>query len=491
MFSFSINIKTLQGRELIAPFSMSLTSGDRVAIIGEEGCGKSLLLKIISGIKFKELIIEYQESQHHVTAFVEQEIPENKRNLTLLEFVIEEDWDRYANFAIHFKSFFPEWQEEAWDRPLHTFSGGEQVKIQILRMLVLEADLILMDEPTNNLDLESIYWLESWILSCDKMILFVSHDHDFIHNTANKIIHLEHTMRKTKAQSTVWDQNLESYLVHRGQAINNHNRKVASETRQQKIKDEKWQRQYNKVSHQLQHVNRQDPGLQEKMKILKSTRDRYDRNEQEHAIDDTKRINLFFDNQPIKKKIISLEVPENRIEEKILGTNYKLTIHPQEKVVLVGSNGIGKTTLLKEFVEQLQEKLTVSYMGQDYQEQINYNQSALEFCEATSENEKEIATHLASLKLSYDEMHQPMHTLSGGQKAHVLLLKLVLDNPDIIILDEPTRNLSVLSQEIIFDMLRNYRGSILAISHDRQFINHVFDTIYEVTNVGLNQVYDV
>lgn len=490
MFTFSVAINTQQGRELIAPFSMSVNQNDKIAIIGEEGSGKSLLLKTLSRSSLTDLVVDFQIS-HDVSFYrLQQDIAVEEESLTLLEYVINNNWEQYGLFAQHQPIILPELEDEDFDRKLHSFSGGERVKIQILKMILSEADVYLLDEPTNNLDLESLLWLESWVDSCEQPVIFVSHDLEFIRNLANKVVHFEHIHRKSRSQVTVWNGTYDEYMNHRENSANNTNQKIDTQKREQDIKDQKWQRQYQQVSHQLQHVARQDPGLQKKMKALKATRKRYDREEVNSKVEEERSIQLSFEDFSGVLRHYNLEVPRNEIDGKHLGSNYLLHIRPGEKIALTGNNGVGKTTLLKQFKTQLEKTANVGYMGQAYLDQLNLDLTPLETCQINSEVEhiKKVTNHLTSLNLTYDEIHTPLKYLSGGQRTKVLLLKLVLNQSDILVLDEPSRNLSYRSRLEMMSLLKEYRGSILCITHDRALIEEVMETSYQVSENGLLEI---
>ena len=179
-----------------------------------------------------------------------------------------------------------------------------------------------------------------------------------------------------------------------------------------------------------------------------------------------------------------LEVPDRKLAE-----NLRLRIRGPEKICIIGKNGRGKTTLLKKIRARLEERgtLTVGYMPQNYLEALDEKSTPVDFLapEGDREQRERVSTYLGSLKFTREEMFHPIGELSGGQKAKLLLLRLSLQLPDVMLLDEPTRNFSPLSNPVIRQMLREYPGAIISVSHDRKYMEEVCDRLYELTEEGL------
>ena len=195
---------------------------------------------------------------------------------------------------------------------------------------------------------------------------------------------------------------------------------------------------------------------------------------------------------PAGKTVIEYQLEELRApgeEGRVLAKNIFLRVRGSEKICIVGANGAGKTTLLKKIAEELLERtdLHAEYMPQNYEEQLNLSQTPVEFLDETGKKEmrRKIRTYLGSLKYTADEMEHPMQELSGGQRAKVLLLKMSLSGANVLILDEPTRNFSPLSGGVLRNMLREFPGAIISISHDRKYIAEVCKKVYELTEDGL------
>ncbi|WP_331835811.1 ATP-binding cassette domain-containing protein [Erysipelothrix piscisicarius] len=176
-------------------------------------------------------------------------------------------------------------------------------------------------------------------------------------------------------------------------------------------------------------------------------------------------------------------------EGRILACDLDLVVYSRDRIAIVGSNGVGKTTLLHEIIKEIDAE-DVGVMHQSYDLNLDYDLSPIENCvlEGSRDERGLITNHLGSLKFTEDEMNTPMERLSGGQKAKVSLLKLVLKNPKIIILDEPTRNLSPLSVGVIYHLLNNYQGAIISVTHDRALIQEVMDDVYSFDASGLKKI---
>ncbi|WP_231506474.1 ATP-binding cassette domain-containing protein [Paenibacillus sp. UNC451MF] len=192
------------------------------------------------------------------------------------------------------------------------------------------------------------------------------------------------------------------------------------------------------------------------------------------------------------KKILDFSLEVLQIADKKLSQNIHLSITGPEKVAIIGENGIGKTALLKKVKDELiqHSSLKIGYMPQNYEDLLDISKTPIEFLE-TSGNKEAITkafTHLGSMKFTSDELHHSIDHPSGGQKAKLLLLKMILDQCEILILDEPTRNFSPLTTPVLCSSLTAYGGTIISISHDRRYLNEVATTIYELTPEGLTKI---
>ena len=497
-------------RIIIEKFSLSVNPGDKIVIIGEEGNGKSTLLKWIYN---EELIDEYTEfsGERLVTneklAYLPQELADADKNKSIYEYMTEEHtfWDKtpkelnsITNSLMLPKEFYFR------DQKMGTLSGGERVKVQLSRILLSNPSVLLLDEPSNDIDVYTLAWLERFILGYPNPIIYISHDETLIEKTANRIVHLERIRRKTRSRYTVANMPYKEYIRDREARMNNQRKMALEDRREKKIRDEKLQKLMNKVEHNLRSVSRQEPHtgktLKKKMNAVKSMEKRYDKEtdnmtefpEEEDAI-----FMKFDDSVNIAngKKIIDLELDElyslenDNCEKRVLVRNIKLMIRGKEKICIIGKNGIGKSTLMKYILDELKDRIDikVEYMSQKYEEQLDMEQTPVEYLTVGGDKDEvtKIRTYLGSLKYTIEEMDRPIKYLSGGQKAKIFLMKLCLSKANVLLLDEPTRNFSPLSNPIIRRLLKEYKGSIVSISHDRKYIDEVCDTVYEMSKEGL------
>ncbi len=497
-------------RCIIENFSFCLNPNEKVAIIGEEGNGKSTLLKWIYNT---ELIKSYAEAvgQRIISGeklgYLPQELPEEDKNYSVYEYFCnceaffdlspKELGQLAAQLNLSSDFFYG-------DQLLSSLSGGEKVKTQLAKLLIDQPSILLLDEPSNDLDLETLRWLETFIKDCPQAVLFISHDELLIENCANVIVHLEQLRRKTQSRWTVYRSSYGDYINQRQANFANQEREALNDRRQEKIREEKFQRIYQQVEHAQATVSRQSPSegrlLKKKMHAVKAMEKRFEREKENsrQLPEEEEAIFLRFGEDiriPSGKIMVDyhlqeLRSPKNDFEEsRVLAQNIDLFIKGQQKVCIIGQNGCGKTTLLRKIADELLQRTDIkaAYMPQNYEELLEMDKNPVEFLADSSQKAAltKARTFLGAMKYTPEEMSHPMRELSGGQKAKALLLKMSLSGADVLILDEPTRNFSPLSAPVIRSVLKSYGGVILSISHDRKYISEVCDRVFRLTKDGL------
>lgn len=493
-----LNIK-VNDRYLIKDLSLTLNQGDKLAIIGEEGNGKSTLLKSILSI------CEYAEITGNIIlkgnriGHLEQSISEENLNKKVYNFLFKDDSDYYNKLNKLYKYLdLIKLNDDVLEQTINTLSGGEKVKIRILKLLLDEYDILFLDEPTNDLDIETLEWLEHFINNTNKPVVYVSHDETLLSNTANIILHLEQIMRKTDCRHTLLKISYDDYVNLRLRKINKQTQIAKLEKREFNKQQEKLKKVMQKVEYQQNTITRKDPHgaavLKKKMHSLKSQEKKLYDTELTKLPDVEESINFFFEDIqiPKTKNIIELNIPELKIKEKVLCKNIKLNIIGNTHLCIIGRNGIGKSTLIKLIYEKIKDRedIKVGYMPQTYEDILNDYEYVLEFI-LPNNNKEEITKarmYLGNMKFTSEEMKGKIKDLSNGTKAKLFLIKLVLDKCNVLILDEPTRNVSPLSNPVIRKVLREYKGTIISISHDRKYINEVIDSLYTLTLDGLEKV---
>lgn len=529
---------------ILTDFHFVLNPGDKAVIIGEEGNGKSTLLKWIFDPALAETYVEASGERICVgerIGYLPQELPPEACLKSLYEFFCEEEafleqtpkelGILAANLHLPMDFFYGE-------QRMGTLSGGEKVKAQMARILMAEPTVLLLDEPSNDIDIETLEWLEELIGNTKQAVLYISHDETLIERTANVVLHMEQLRRKTVSRYTVARMPYRQYMEQRDAGLQKQEQEALNEKRQERIRQEKFRRIQQKVEHEQNAVSRQDPHsgylLKKKMKAVTSMGKRFAREAQnmtrmpetEEAIflkfgedihipagktvldfrieqlwtqgnrtqENRTQENRMQENQTQGNRAQENRTRENEMEEKeseprLLSQKLCLRVWGSEKVCIIGRNGAGKTTLLRQIAAQLLERkdLRAAYMPQNYEDLLEMEQTPVEYLAEAGDKEEvtRIRTYLGSMKYTAEEMSHPIRELSGGQKAKVLLLKMSLSGAEVLILDEPTRNFSPLSNPIIREVLSAFGGAIISISHDRKYIRQVCDTVYRLTPQGL------
>ena len=516
-------------RTLIKDFSFVLNKKDKVGIIGEEGNGKSSLLKVIynpeEASKYLEITGNISIKDEKI-GYLPQMIDKEKLNLSINELLNKEidysllDYKKYYQYVDTFH--LDEEKLFSNEIKVRSLSGGERIKLFLLIELMKEPTILLLDEPSNDLDLSSLNLLEELIKNIDIPVMFISHDESLLSKCANRIIHIESLKSKSEPRVTVKSLNYDDYFTSREDFLNKNIQEYKKDKETFEKKMDKFNKVYQSVNYALNTVSRSQPGvaknLKDKMHAVKSMEKRYAKEKknltQKYEVEDE--INLKFDNLnslDIKgnssnskinylidpsKIVLDLNIEELKINNEItlIDKPISLYIKGSKKIAIIGENGAGKSTLIKLIYEELASKssFNVGYMSQNYEDELLNYMSPLDYLAkeigaSTKEELTKIQTYLGSLKFTYEEMNRSISSLSGGQKAKIFFTKLILKKVNVMLLDEPTRNISPLSNKSFIKSIKQYKGVIIAVSHDRNFIYQVFDEIYELSSEkGLQQI---
>ncbi len=485
-------------RCLIKSLSFTLNKEDKMAIIGEEGNGKSTLLKVLMQ-DFSYATVSGTINTHgYKIGYLKQGLTcdELKKSAFEYLFTTEENYFNKINeFYQNLKLF--DLSDSILEQKMHTLSGGEKVKISLLKLLLEQNDLIFLDEPTNDLDIETLEWLETFIKKSKMPILFVSHDEVLLENTANKILHIEQLKRKQECFVTVSKTNYSDYIQRRMENIEKQNKIAHKEMHEYKEKEKKLARVLAKVEFDQRNVSSGDPHtarlLKKKMHSLKAQEKRLQKEEITEERQTEEAIFLEFPpvKLPTKKIILDFSLPELKNESRVLARFVELRVVGNEHIGIIGKNGVGKTTLLKCIYQSLRKRpdLKVGYMPQDYEEVFLVFSSLLEFLTESKDQEKNTLArkYLGNMNFTSEEMLADFSKISNGMKAKLFFLKFILQECNVLLLDEPTRNLSPLSTPIIRQVLKNYTGVIISVSHDRKYLEEVTPVLYRLTVHGLEK----
>lgn len=486
---------TIENRYLIKSLSFNLHKKDKLAIIGEEGNGKSTLLKSMLGLCDYAKITGTIDFKGNTVGYLEQSLSSENLNKTVYNFLFKDDFDYYNKINELYKYFETlKINETILEEIMKTLSGGEKVKVGILKLLLGQYDILFLDEPTNDLDIETLEWLEIFINNFNNPVVYVSHDETLLSHTANMILHIEQIKKKTECKHTIKRVGYETYIQERLKAIARQTEISKYEKRKHEKEQEKLRHVMQKVDHAQNTISRKDPHgaqvLKKKMHSLKSQEKKLNNTELTEMPDYEESINFFFEDTyiPKNKIIIKLDIPELKVHSKILSRNIKLDIVGNVHLCIIGRNGVGKTTLIKYIYDELRDRtdIKVGYMPQVYEDILKNYDTVLDF--VVSQNKEDIEKarmYLGNMNFTRTEMTSKIKNLSNGTKAKLFLIKLVLDKCNVLILDEPTRNVSPLSNPVIRQVLRNFNGTIISISHDRKYIAEVIDEVYVLTAEGL------
>ena len=516
-------------RTLIKDFSFVLNKKDKVGIIGEEGNGKSSLLKVIynpeEASKYLEITGNISIKDEKI-GYLPQMIDKEKLNLSISELLNKEidysllDYKKYYRYIDMFH--LDEDKLLSNEIKVKSLSGGERIKLFLLIELMKEPTTLLLDEPSNDLDLSSLNLLEELIKNIDMPVMFISHDESLLSKCANKIIHIESLKSKSEPRVTFKSLNYDDYFTSREDFLDKNIQEYKKDKENFEKKMDKFNKVYQSVNYALNTVSRSQPGvaknLKDKMHSVKSMEKRYAKEKetltQKYEVEEG--INLKFDNLNIldvkgnssnsktnclidsSKVVLDLNIEQLKINNEItlVDKPISLYIKGSKKIAIIGENGVGKSTLLKLIYKELVSKssFNVGYMSQNYEDELLNYMSPLDYLAkevgaSTKEELTKIQTYLGSLKFTYEEMNRSIFSLSGGQKAKIFFTKLILKKVNVMLLDEPTRNISPLSNKSFIKSIKQYKGVIIAVSHDRNFIYQVFDEIYELSSeTGLQQI---
>lgn len=501
--------------EVIKDASFVVEDREKVAVVGINGAGKSTLLKIImkelnadSGqvtiAKDKTIgyLSQHQDFDVDNTIFnavletkqdvieLEQELRRIERQMSLcegeeLEALMQAYTDKNHEFELKNGYAYRSevtgilkglgFVEDDFDKNIRKLSGGQKTRVSLCKLLVSSPDIIMLDEPTNHLDMKSIEWLETFLLNYKGAVILVSHDRYFIDKIVTKIIDMEAGFAKTYIGN--YTQFYEKKEMLREAQIKQYL------NQQQEIKHQE------EVIAKLKSFNRE--------KSIKRAESR------EKALEKIERVELPVNinnemrlslepNIESGKDVLQVTGLSKAFGEHKLFDNLNFEIKKGEKVAIIGDNGTGKTTILKiinNIISADAGEVRLGsrvYPGYYDQEQLNLNMDNTIFDEISDAypglNQTQIRSTMAAFLFTNDDVFKKISDLSGGEKGRVALAKLMLSECNFLLLDEPTNHLDIDSKEILENVLKSYKGTVLFVSHDRYFINETSTRILDLTN---------
>ena len=456
--------KSFGGRELFDDVTLNIMSGDRIAITGPNGAGKSTLIKIILG---------KEEPDGGSVSFIRGTrvgyLPQESEpagNETVLEIAVPQEHEHDGAFVAKAKQILASlgFKQTDHDRPAREMSGGWIMRAHLARLLTEEPDLLMLDEPTNHLDLETLIWFQDYLKYYPGAILMISHDREFLNNLCTHIAELRSSriMRYTG--------NYDSYLEQR--AAMEATLIATAQAQQRKID------QLQTFADRFRAKNSKASQAQSKLKQIERIKE-----EMVEVPDGPEAAMGFRFPQPQRsgQRVITLEKIKFGYGENLIYDGIDFEVERDQRIVLVGPNGAGKSTLLKLLAQVLtpqggEHKLghnaKLGYFAQHRAAMLNPKQTVFETALDTPQRitEQAIRTVLGSFLFRGDDIYKPVSVLSGGEKSRLALVKLLLDPPNLLLMDEPTTHLDLASVDALIEALKQYQGTLVFISHDVHFI---------------------
>ncbi len=500
------------GTDLFSGITFKLNKGDRIGLIGKNGAGKSTLLKVLSkdietsggtmafdkdikmgflrqDIDFVEgrTILEEAYQAFEEIKAIELELDAINEQLatrtdyesegyTQLIHDLTDKTERYEllggyNYQGDTEKILQGlgFQREDFDKLTDTFSGGWRMRIELAKLLLQNNDILLLDEPTNHLDIESIIWLEQFLKNYAGAIVLVSHDKMFLDNVTNRTIEI------SLGQIYDYKKPYSEFLLLRGE-----------------IKEKQLQAQKNqeKEIKQKQHLINKFKAKASKASMAQSLMKQLDKVELiEVDQDDNQAMNVRFNiSKEPGKIIVEAENLSKSYGDKHVLEGVDLLIERNSKIAFVGQNGQGKSTLAKMMVGEipfeghlkLGHNVEVGYFAQNQSEHLPPEKTVLEIMEdaATDTNRMRVRDMLGSFLFGGDAVDKKAKVLSGGERNRLALCKLLLSPFNVLIMDEPTNHLDIASKTVLKEALNNFNGTLIVVSHDREFLQGLTTTVY-------------
>ena len=514
-------------KNILDGFSLELKTGERVALIGRNGSGKSTILKIIakqesvdsgtinirSGAKIGILnqIYENEKEDISVEKFLYKSFEEilkvekklnnletqmsTEVNADKLEKIINEYGRMQERFSLmggyeiqeRFNKICSRFyiNKELLKQSYNLLSGGEKTRVNLAKLLLTQPEILLLDEPTNHLDIHSLEFLEELILKYKGTVLIVSHDRYFLDKVINKTVLLEN------GKENIYYGNY-SYFLKEDE------RRTLAQFENYKNQ----QKQIEKMKESILTLRKFGDlaGNEMFFKRAKNIEKRLEKMEIIDRVDlNKKSLDLKFN---IKKRsgndVLKLENVEKKFDQKVIFKDANLTLNYGEKAALIGKNGSGKSTLIKMILGQdtnfqgelkLGTSIKIGYISQNIIFEDNEKTVLDYYLEGNNLSETEARSKLAKYGFRQENAFKRIGKLSGGEKVRIILMKLIQKDINFLILDEPTNHIDIDTREILEEALKEYKGTVLFVSHDRFFINAIANRVLNIENYKIKSYY--
>lgn len=511
--------KGFSGETLFKNISFSIDEKDKIGVIGINGAGKTTLIKMILeeeendvdpstnqrgtiskkgnlkiGYLSQNINLNYENTVFDELMLVFGSVLEDYKKIQELSFrinlepdnfdkiteelaVVTTRYEQEEGYAIEYKvkqilnglSV----QEDLWKQKIGDLSGGQKSRVALGKILLEEPELLILDEPTNHLDLVAIEWLEKFLKDYNKAVMVVSHDRYFLDNVVGRIFEIEgHTLKTYKGNFTEYTIQKEVYLSGAMKA---------------------FEKEQEKIKQMEEYIRRYKAGI--KSKQARGRESLLNRMEKmENPVVNVRKMKLKFDiERPSVDRVLKIQNLSKSYDGKKIFQNLNLEIFRGERVGIIGKNGVGKSTLLKIIngtenpdsgVVTIGEKVTIGYYDQNHKGLDEKASILNEFMFNYPMSEEDVRRLAGGFLFPEEDVFKIIGSLSGGEKARVTLMKLILKKANFLVLDEPTNHLDIYSREVLEEALEDYQGTILIVSHDRYFLEGIVNTIYEITENG-------
>ena len=477
-----MNILTVQqatkgygDRILFENITLGLNKGDKVGIIGINGTGKSTLLKIIAGI-------EEADSGNVVMAknTTISYLPQNPifpKGETILRYVMDGNFEKEGEAkSILMKLGLPDYEGKT-----DYLSGGQKKRAALARILVNSADVLVLDEPTNHIDNEMAKWLEDYLNQFKGILVMVTHDRYFLDRVTNKIVEIDDKTLYT------YETNYSGFLELKEQR---ENMEIASERKRRSI-----------LRTELEWAKR---GVRGRGTKQQARLDRLEELKNQSGPEEETKVVMSSITSRMGKKTIELKNISQSYEGRTFIKDFSYLVLKNERIGIIGPNGCGKTTLLQILNGRIQpeegsveigDTINIGYFTQE-SEGMNPNQRVIDYVKETAEYiavpEGKISASkmLERFLFTPDMQYAPIGKLSGGEQRRLYLLKILMESPNVLILDEPTNDLDIATLTILEDYLDRFEGIVITVSHDRYFLDRVVDRIFAFEEDGNIRQYE-
>lgn len=501
--------------------SLTVQQGDRIGLVGVNGCGKSTLMRILAGLDAQDggeislvrgLRVGYLAQQNMVTSgeTVWNELQKVYEQVFAMEKKLREledemahahtDAQRFAQLSADYDRLTQRFEEAdgySWksmvsgvlnglgfkpaqyDQCVDSLSGGEQTRLCLARLLLQKPDLLLLDEPTNHLDMETLQWLENYLAAYKGSVLVISHDRYFLDHVCTGIVEI------LMGSSEQYNGNYTRYIAQRQE-------RFESRMRAYEIQQKEIERQQAIIA-RYRMFNRE-----KSIRAAESREKALDRMEKLEKPVDERAIRFSFEaRRRTGEDVLQLTEMSKSFGEKHLFHDLTLRVRAGDRVALIGPNGVGKSTLIKIIVGEEQpdtgfirygSNVDIGYYDQ-HQSTLHADKTVLDeiWDRFPQMEQSNVRGALGMFLFTGDDVFKPIHTLSGGEKGRVALTALMLRKDNLLLLDEPTNHLDMDSREVLEDALADFGGTIITVSHDRYFINRIANRIIEMQPDGVTE----